>query len=103
MFTVQSTHLLKTLHIQVEPLSASGVEKYLAQCKGAKNPVRGLGNEAFVCRMKAKHKTTAVRLAGRVRNHVFVVDVRTNDRRARAEALIDIAKESAEEVAGDLF
>lgn len=103
LFALKSPDVKESIRIQVQYLSAAGLETYLAECKGGKTPVGGLGNEAYVCRVKADHKTKTERIAGRVRARVFVVDVSTNERHVQREALIGIAKEAAEQVSGNLF
>lgn len=103
LFALKSADVKESIRIQVEFLPTTGIDAFLEQCNGKKTPVGGLGNEAYVCRMKAEHKTKAERLAGRVRARAFVIDVSTNEQHAQREALIDIAKQAAEQVSGNLF
>lgn len=85
-----------------QALPAAGIQVSRSRSNGTAIPLCGLANEAFACRVKAKHKTRMERVAGRVRKRAFIVDVSTDQRQSRAELLL-IAKEGAGQVAGDLF
>ncbi|HEX7359898.1 MAG TPA: hypothetical protein VF283_05350 [Bryobacteraceae bacterium] len=102
-FTLQQSGAVKSIHIRVRPLPIMGIRKYRKRCRNTAIPVNGLGNEAFACRAKSPHKATVERLAGRVRQHAFIVDVSTSKPHANRTKLIYIAKETAGQVAGNLF
>lgn len=102
-FTLQQSGAVKVIHIRVRPLPVMGIQKYRKRCRNTAIPVNGLGNEAFACQAKSQHKKTVERLAGRVREQSFVVDVSTSKPNANRTKLIHIAKETAGQVAGNLF
>jgi hypothetical protein len=101
-FTVRQPASFKSIRIQVEALPTAGMKLFERHCIDPM-PVSGLGNEAFACRVKTKKRTVVERLAGRVRNQAFVVEVSSNAPHAEAARLLDIAKQTAGQVAGNLF
>lgn len=68
------------------------------QCKGAVTEMKGIGNEAFVCRIGRD-----AQLAGRVRDRLFIIRASTNRQSEQPEILIDRVQKTAAQVAGNLF
>ncbi|HUE02748.1 MAG TPA: hypothetical protein VMR62_24495 [Bryobacteraceae bacterium] len=93
------------LRIEVETLvpPASAFASYLARCHSAAVPLKGIGNQAVACTDDGGAGQLAEQVIGRVRKRAFVVRITTNDRAAQPDALRDIARKTAEQVAGILF
>lgn len=78
---------------------------YESKCTSAGSPLKGVGNEAFLC-MSNTDKLSGELVVGRVRDNIFTVAIYSNtgnDAAAMKDALADKAEEIAKQVAGILF
>lgn len=71
-------------------------------CRGPALPLRGIGNDAVLCR-DDEGKLLGEEVVGRVRNNVFTVTLRSGTRSTVADDLAEKAEMAAEQVAGNLF
>ncbi len=94
---------LEALRIDVrttrDPMAA--LARYRSQCSGPVMEVKGIGNEAFVCRLPAQDLIE--QLATRVRNRVITVRATTNAQSGQPEMLIDRTQKAATQVTGNIF
>lgn len=78
---------------------------YGKNCASRAIPLRGIGNEAFLCRARSPHPYTT-QVIGRVRGKVFIVQASSTSMESRylvEERLGHQARITAEQVAGNLF
>ena len=96
------------LHISVNIMSniAKEFPTYIAQCPPKTNPLRAVGNEAVMCSIQGKGRTSAEMVVGRVRDQAFVVSISSSlqeDPSMTQEMRREKANRVAEQVAGILF
>ncbi|MBV8807773.1 MAG: hypothetical protein JO033_03790 [Acidobacteriaceae bacterium] len=103
-FTKSGKELTELLRVDVTTSTDPVPElaRYRSQCSGPATDVKGIGNEAFVCKMQAQGLLVA-QLATRVRNRVITVRATTNNQSAQPEMLIDRAQKAAAQVTGNIF
>lgn len=97
-------HLRVSVHVMTD--IAMQFPSYLAQCPPKSAPVPAIGNEAVMCRMRAKGGQYEERVVGRVRDQAFIVGVSSNfsdDRSMAQQTSRKKANLVAEAVAGILF
>lgn len=82
---------------------ATQFAKYLAQCKGRRSPLTGIGNEAVVCSESGKDAMRIELVVGRVRERAFVITLRTSDHTLTEAGLRAKSLSAAEQVSGFLF
>lgn len=86
-----------------EQSAVRSVTSFSESCRGPALPVRGIGNDAVLCR-DDEGKLHGEEMVGRVRNNVFTVTLRTAGRAATAtNGLVEKTEMAAEQVAGNLF
>jgi hypothetical protein len=93
------THDSSQLRIEVETVSLP----YKVKCEPSPTPLKGIGNEAAACSPEEKNGAVAEQVAGRVRDHAFIVRISTIDRSIARATLRDKTRLIAEQVAGILF
>jgi len=93
------------LSIQVRTVSepAKVFVAYTARCGSHGAPLKAIGNEAATCDVHEKAGRRSEQIVGRVRDRVFVIDLRTDDRSITQDALREKARLAAEIVSGNLF
>ena len=96
------------LHISVNIMSniAKEFPTYIAQCPPKTNPLRAVGNEAVMCSIQGKGRTSAEMVVGRVRDQAFVVSISSSlqeNPSMTQEMRREKANRVAEQVAGILF
>ena len=94
-----------TLHIKVRTISEpqKAFVSYPARCGARGVPLQAIGNEAMTCDLNKKSGQLSEQVVGRVRDQIFVIDLRTNDPSITQSALREKAHTVAEIVAGNLF
>lgn len=97
-FVRQSGGTETTLRIEVTAAGAAN-----ARCGAAREPLKGIGNEAFACTYEGKTGWTGEQVVGRVRGQSFLVRIATNEHGASATSLREKSRAVAEQVAGILF
>jgi hypothetical protein len=110
-FSRKTSSGLSTLLIDVKtmPEIATGFPPILAACPGKRQPLRGIGNEAFQCMIDSSgHSGNDLeeQVIARVRDRAFVLTIRREAKGVRAVAngeLSDDTRNVAEQVAGSLF
>jgi hypothetical protein len=104
-FALEADPMARSLRIQVETMKEVTNEfpKYLARCGQDFDSLKTIGNEAVVCRVPGKDDQVIAKVIGRVRDHAFIVDVASKSSASERDALRDIARKVAEQVAGTLF
>jgi hypothetical protein len=97
-FVSQQAHAQYLLRIEVRTITKLRKEfaSYLSRCGSRATPLKGIGNEAYVCPRDR-------RVIGRVRDQVFTIRVSTTASSVPAAALEEDARRVAEQVAGNLF
>ena len=102
-FELQHGDVVSHLGITVTTMRAVKTEfsRLVAQCGAERTELKAIGNEAFACGGADRHEHWE-RVAGRVRDRAFVIELRTYDATPPA-ALAAKAREVAEQVAGILF
>jgi len=97
--TCEFTHRSGETHYSLRVEVKTGqFQKYLSQCKSKPRQLTAVGNEAVTCRAGS-----AGLAIGRVRDHVFIIRVTTNDHSGSEDSLVARAQAAAEHVAGNLF
>lgn len=93
------------LHIKVRTISEpeKAFASYTAHCGARGVPLKAIGNEAMTCDLNKKSGQLSEQVVGRVRDQVFVIDLRTNDPSITQVVLREKAHTVAEIVAGNLF
>jgi hypothetical protein len=79
---------------------------YLAQCVGTLVPLKAIGNEAVQCVPSNNSVSGGEQIIGRVRDRVFIIDIKKGLPRQPASTqngLSEEARNVAEQVAGALF
>jgi hypothetical protein len=72
-------------------------------CGAGAVPLRGTGNEAFVCSYGGESGKVSEQVVGRVRKQAFTVRLSSSGAVAKREELIETVCRAAEQVAGNLF
>jgi hypothetical protein len=83
--------------------SGAGLESYIEKCNSKPVALNAIGNEAMSCSIDAENGQHAEQVAGRVRDRVFLIMVRTADASPGQSVLREKARGVAELVAGNLF
>jgi hypothetical protein len=100
-------HPPATGKLRIQVLTVSDKEKAFlsntARCGALGTPLKAIGNEAMACDLREKSGRVAEQVVGRVRDRVFVIDLRIGDRSITQAALREKAETAAEIVAGNLF
>jgi hypothetical protein len=93
------------LRIQVQTISepAKAFVSYTARCGARGVPLKAIGNEAMACDLNSKTGQHAEQVVGRVRDRLFVIDLRMGDPSITQSVLREKAGTAAEIVAGNLF
>jgi hypothetical protein len=93
------------LQIQVRTVSepAKAFVSYTAHCGTRGAPLKAIGNETITCEIHEKAGRLSEQVVGRVRDRVFVIDLRITDRSITQDVLREKAQTVAEIVAGNLF
>jgi len=93
------------LRIQVRTLSepAKAFVSHTARCGTRGVPLKAIGNEAMACDLNKKTGHLAEQVVGRVRDQLFVIDLRMHDPSITQSVLREKAQTVAEIVAGNLF
>lgn len=101
-FAPQHSAAKAALHIEVITMSAPGREfaTYTRQCGSNPMPLKAIGNEAVECTQNS-NATQSVKVIGRVRNRVFLVNLRGADIPLIDE--LSKAKNVAEQVSETLY
>jgi len=100
-FRYRKADLTYSVQVTIHAASGNGIAANQKQCKAAKTTLNAIGNEAFLC--SSEHESQAI---GRVRDKIFVVDVKVKTAEGPANStrsLADMATLFAEQVAGNLF
>ena len=84
-------------------IEVSAINAPHTSCGAGADALKGIGNEAWACGFEVKPGWTGEQVTGRVRDHAFVVRVRSNMPEAAAKAVREKARAAAEAVAGILF
>ena len=95
----------RTLHIAVRTITKAGNEyaAAVAQCVFKPVALKAMGNEALTCNLDANKQRTE-QAVGRVREHVFIVQIKTNEPAwAPQDALREKVRSAAEITVGNLF
>ena len=90
------------IEVKTETDPVAALAHYRNQCSGAITAVKGIGNEAFVCRIDEEARLVE-QLAGRVRDRVFTVRASASRQSVKREILIDRVQLAASQVSGNLF
>lgn len=95
---------IATLRIEVHTVNQpeASFASYAAHCGMHAILQTGIGNEAILCKRKSGHRISSY-LVGRVRNRIFLVELRTNDPKIEESMLLEEANEVSQQVAGILF
>ncbi|HEY1949694.1 MAG TPA: hypothetical protein VGG97_21970 [Bryobacteraceae bacterium] len=104
-FTKQRGSITRELRIEVQTITKAGNEYAVAlePCKTQPAVLKAVGNEALTCSLDTD-KQRAEQVVGRMRDRVFVVQIKTNDTAwAPPDLLREKARTVAEMVAGNLF
>jgi hypothetical protein len=104
-FTARSGSATRELRVEVLTVSGSGagLESYIEKCNSKPVALNAIGNEAMSCSIDAENGQHAEQVAGRVRDRVFLIMVRTADASPGQSVLREKARGVAELVAGNLF
>lgn len=105
LFEVNGNQGMESLRIHVSalPQGASLARLYEKDCASAPVWLSGLGNEAFACRVRS-HARLSERVAGRVRDQVFEIElVRGATGANAAKNLQGLATSAAGQVVGNLY
>jgi hypothetical protein len=95
----------RELRIEVRTITKAGNEyaAAVAQCVSKPVVLKAMGNEALTCNLDANKQRTE-QAVGRVREHVFIVQIKTNEPAwAPQDALREKVRNVAEITAGNLF
>jgi hypothetical protein len=104
-FMRQQGATVRELDVQVRTITKAGNEyaAAIAQCISRPVALKAMGNEALTCNLDT-NKQRIEQAVGRVREHVFIVQIRTNDTAwASQDALREKVRNVAEITAGNLF
>ncbi len=93
------------LHIRVRTMSepAKAFVSYTARCGKRGAPLKAIGNEATACDLHEKGGRLSEQVVGRVRDRLFIIDLRIDDASMTQSVLREKARTAAEIVAGNLF
>jgi hypothetical protein len=95
----------RQLHIEVRTIAKAGNEyaAAVAQCVSKPVALKATGNEALTCNLDANKQRTE-QAVGRVREHLFIVQITTNEPAwAPQDALREKVRSVAEITVGNLF
>ena len=104
-FVKQQGGTTRELHIEVRTITKAGNEyaAAIAQCVSKPVALKAMGNEALTCNLDA-NKQRIEQAVGRVRDHVFIIQIKTNEPAwATQDALREKVYKVAEITAGNLF
>ncbi len=104
-FTAGKEHSARRLRIEVGTMNdlAHDFPKYLAKCGHSGKSVGAIGNQALACSIRGRNNEVLEQVVSRVRERAFVVDVGSDSHTLTQNAMRDIARKVAEQVAGFLF
>jgi hypothetical protein len=95
-----------TIAVHTMALPSKDFATYLAQCAGTVVPLKAIGNEAVQCVPSNNFFNGGEQIIGRVRDRVFVIDIKRGLPRQSASTQSGLSEEArnvAEQVAGALF
>jgi len=104
-FIKQQGSITRELRIEVHTITKAGNEYAVAieRCSSKPVALKAVGNEALTCSLDS-NKLRAEQVVGRMRDRVFVVQIKTNDTSwAPPELLREKTRTAAEMVASNLF
>ena len=104
-FIKQQGGMIRELHVAVRTITKAGNEyaAAVAQCVSKPVVLKAMGNEALTCNLDT-NKQRVEQAVGRVREHVFIVQIKTNEPAwAPQDALREKVRNVAEITAGNLF
>jgi hypothetical protein len=104
-FIKQQGSVTRELRIEVHTITKAGNEYAVAiePCSSKPVALKAVGNEALTCSLDG-NKQRAEQVVGRMRDRVFVVQIKTNDTSwAPPDLLREKTRTAAEMVAGSLF
>lgn len=104
-FIQQDGGSVTILQIEVRTVSQpqASFVSYVRSCGFKPQPLAGVGNEAVVCRRKGKRHWIGVRVVGRVRDQILLVNISSRVPKADESALQRSAGQISEQVASNLF
>jgi hypothetical protein len=101
-----STVFELTIAVHTMALPSKDFAIYLARCSGTAVPLKAIGNEAVQCVPNSNSLNGGEQIIGRVRDRVFVIDIKGGVPRQSASTQSGLSEEArnvAEQVAGALF
>jgi hypothetical protein len=103
-FTARTGSETRELRVEVRtmPGSGAGITSYVARCTSTPIALNAIGNEAISCSVDAGGQNVE-QVAGRVRDRVFLITLRSADGSPSQSPLREKARGLAELVAGNLF
>jgi hypothetical protein len=104
-FTTRAGSATRELQIEVRTVTSEGADltAYVSRCNSKPVALNAIGNEAVACRIDKGNGQNEEQVAGRVRDRVFLIKLRTSDGSPRQSVLGERARGVAEIVAGNLF
>jgi hypothetical protein len=107
IFRSQRGSVLYSLEISVREMKdeSKGILPYQSRCTSPATSLRAIGNEAVLCSADAG-SSNGEQVIARVRNNIFMVDINDSvakDPSMTREMLLEKARSTAEQVAGNLF
>jgi hypothetical protein len=107
-FTLRGEGFKRTLRVTVElaPDPHARLSDVAQICGSDAEPLKAIGNEALVCKADDRKTGLGERVAGRVRNQVFTITIKTTmkaDPILTREELKNRIGTAAEQVSGNLF
>ncbi len=91
------------IDVQTPPEGKRTLSAYTAVCTSKPIELKAVANEALACSIASKNGQLAAQVVGRLRDRIFVVQIRANTAWMKQEALVEKASVLADQISGNLY